>query len=139
MIRHLLLTCLLPIILVASANSEDDFNFTASANDFLRLCEAKENQATVMTGACTGYVQGVIDGFDAAFIFGQTARHEPPKGFFCTPPESTMGQKYRVVVKFMKDHPEKDHLPVNGIVVEAIVKAFPCPQAKTAEVPPPNK
>ncbi|MGD1080463.1 MAG: Rap1a/Tai family immunity protein [Candidatus Sulfotelmatobacter sp.] len=139
MMRYLLLACLLPLALVASANSEEDYNFTSSGNDFLRLCDVNEEHATTMTGACRGYVAGVIDGFDGAFILGQTSRHEPPKGLFCTPAESTLGQKYRVVVKFMKDHPEKDHLPASALILEAILGAFPCPQAKTPEVPPPNK
>jgi hypothetical protein len=141
MMRYWFLACFLPVVLAAAANpqSEDSFNFTTSGNDFLRLCEIKEEHATVMDGACMGYVAGVIDGFDGAFILGQTSRHEPPKGVFCMPAESTLGQKYRVAVKFMKDYPEKDHLPASALVFESIIDAFPCPQAKVPEVKAPNR
>jgi hypothetical protein len=114
---------------LANSTPKENSDFTASGNDFLRVCE-KDDSPTVTKGVCLGYVNGVLDGVDLAVGIGAAAHHVQPKGL-CLPSESTMGQKYRVVVKYMNDHPEKTHLPTNVLVLEAITEAFPCPKDNT--------
>ena len=133
--RYLLLACVLSGVLLASgATPEQDLNFS-NGNDFLRVCET--NGDHTFDGFCRGYVGGVIDGFDCAAIVGQAARHETMTGAFCIPAEVTLGQKYRVATKFMRDHPEKTHEPTNLLIVQAITEAFPC--AKVSGKPQANK
>jgi Rap1a immunity proteins len=134
--RYLVLACLLSGVLLASGPTpEQDVNLAVSGNDFLRVCDTQAASKTVFDGVCLGYVGGVLDGVDLAFGLGATARKEPVKSTFCLPAESTLGQKYHVVVKFIKDHPGKAHFPTDLLIFEAIVEAFPpCPQA--AEKPP---
>jgi hypothetical protein len=134
---RLLLASLLPVALLASASPQQEgFDFTASGNDFLRVCKINEGNATVTNGACLGYVNGVLDGVDLAAGLGAVARKETPKKALCLPSESTMGQKYRVVLKFINDHPEKAHLPTNLLILEATAEAFPCPQVKAPDTAP---
>jgi Rap1a immunity proteins len=47
--------------------------------------------------------------------------------FFCEPDDTiTNGQALRVVVKFLRAHPELLHLPEVVLVVRAFSEAFPC-------------
>jgi hypothetical protein len=136
--RYLLLACLLPVALVAPANSvpEESLNLSASGNDFLRVCEPRREHGTFIDGACTGYTNGVIDGYDYAFALIQAQHHEPVKGAFCPPDEVTRGQQYRAAVKFMQDHPEKSHRIASALIADSMVEAFPCAQAKAPETAP---
>ncbi len=47
------------------------------------------------------------------------------KPLFCTPPVQMM-KSARIVVKYLKDHPEKLHEEAVGLAVEALSEAFPC-------------
>ncbi len=86
------LACLLQVVLLASANPQEKFNLTASGNDFLRVCEPREENSTPIDGVCSGYVNGVIDGYDYAFASMQGQLHEPIKGAFCPPDEINRAQ-----------------------------------------------
>jgi hypothetical protein len=134
--RHSLLACLLPVVLLASANPAGDFKLTASGNDFLRVCEPRGGHPAAIDGLCSGYANGVIDGYDYAFGLIQAQRHEPVNGAFCPPDGINRAQQYRVAVKFMRDHPEETHRVASALIAEAMVAAFPCPQAKAPEKAP---
>jgi hypothetical protein len=103
-------------------------DFRASGNDFLRICD-EANIIDVTRGACLGYVNGVIDGFQGAYALGNAASGRPVDSGqpFCLRQDVTMGQKLRVVVQFLKTHPEKTDLPMDILIFHATVDAFPCP------------
>lgn len=61
-------------------------------------------------GYCRGMVEGVSD--------------TSPK--ICPGGNVTFGQEFRVVVKYLQDHPEELHLPNTALVEKALAKAFPC-------------
>jgi len=130
----LVVACLLQVVLLASDNPQENFNLIASGNDFLRVCEPRGEHSTAVDGFCSGYANGVIDGYDWAFASKQGQRNEPIKGAFCPPDEINRAQQYRVAVKFMKDHPEETHRVAVALIAEAMVAAFPCPQN-----PPPKE
>jgi hypothetical protein len=44
----------------------------------------------------------------------------------CPPYESTYGQEFRIVTKYLQDHPEELHLKNSDLVEKALAKAFPC-------------
>jgi hypothetical protein len=100
-------------------------NFAESGNDFLRICDSPSEQIGSVSGACTGYVQGVVEG---AAVIGDhfVQKANPAAHFICLGSEVTIGQEYRVVVKFIKDHPEKSDKATPYLIVEAMVGAFPC-------------
>ncbi len=111
--KHLifLVACSLALGSVATAQNLD-VNFAHSGYDFLRICGAAK-PASYIDGACTGYVQGVVEGAD--------------NPVFCLDPDVTVGRRYRIVVKFLKAHPEKTDKRTRYLVVEAMTDAFPCP------------
>jgi Rap1a immunity proteins len=65
-------------------------------------------------GACTGYINGVSAGLRAA-------------GLVCEANTVTFGQEHDIVVKFLSDHPELQHMPAYGLTTAAMIQAFPCP------------
>lgn len=49
--------------------------------------------------------------------------------FACIPDAVPILQMGRVLVKWLRDHPERLHEPKNGLVRDALKEAFPCPAA----------
>jgi hypothetical protein len=45
---------------------------------------------------------------------------------YCPGPNVTSGQTYRIVVKFINDHPEKSDHEARILIVNAAASAFPC-------------
>jgi len=115
--------------LCAAQDASQAYNFTASGNDFLRVCD-DANIALVTRGACVGYVNGVLDGFHGAYALGNAAAGRPVETGqpFCLRPEVTMGQKLKVVIQFLKTHPAETDLPMDILILHATVEAFPCPK-----------
>ena len=75
-------------------------------------------------GTCVGYVRGVIDGtIDAWNTLLRSANGSQP---FCAPAGVTVGQEQRIVLKYIKDHPEREHLLTSALVFRALSEAFPC-------------
>jgi hypothetical protein len=128
------------LLLVASvlsaAQTAPDVNFGLSGNDFLRICDAAKPDAEVF-GACFGYVTGVIDGIYLYYELHAVFTKSGPPQIFCFRPEVTNGQKFRVVVQFIKTHPEKTDMPTSNLIFHATLDAFPCP--KTEPTPPPQR
>ena len=113
-LQILLVACSLALCPFITAQNLD-VNFAHSGNDFLRICDAPQKIA-YLDGACTGYVQGVVEGAD--ILVKQPA--------FCPGPDVTLGQRFRIIVKFLKEHPEKTDKQTRYLVVEAMTAAFPC-------------
>ncbi len=70
---------------------------------------------------CFAYVAGVADmvgSISVPMVSGFTA--------VCFPDETTLGQLNRVVVKYLKAHPEETHEPAVVLVTVALREAFPC-------------
>jgi hypothetical protein len=109
-----LILCSLAVCTLASAQNLD-VNFAHSGNDFLRICDSTQPVAYI-DGACMGYVQGVVEGADILV----------KQPLFCPGPDVTLGQRYRIIVKFLKEHPEKTDQQTRYLVVEAMKVAFPC-------------
>jgi hypothetical protein len=88
-----------------------------TGNDLLRYCKNYErDDATFVEGVCAGHVVGV---FDMMVEF-------PIPGARICPGRVERGQVVRVVVKYVKEHPEQLHLPAVVLTKTALVNAFPC-------------
>lgn len=68
------------------------------------------------TGACVAYLAGVIDGM----WWGKP-------NTICFPDGVTQGQAAAVIVKYMRENPERMHLSAPVLVADALMPAFPCP------------
>jgi len=75
-------------------------------------------------GYCLGLVRGLVTMNDAWQHDTKDASR-----FFCTPLSNTTGQFIRVVVKYLKEHPERLHEQDMGLATVALRDAFPCPPA----------
>ena len=71
-----------------------------------------------------------------AVAAGRTQRRAFPDGIpptivarlYCAPKEVTVGQLVLVIVKFLRDHPERLHQGRAALTMEALTTAFPCPK-----------
>ncbi len=100
-----------------------------SGNAFLSLCEdsadSASKQSHLQQGECFGYVDGVDDGIRIAYdIMSQ------PKPY-CLPDGVTHGQMMRVLIKFIKDHPEKAHSQTRVLEIRSFMDAFPCTRSES--------
>lgn len=99
----------------ASADDGDVFAFK-TGNDLYELCKAK-------AAACPAYLFGALDGI----TWMQTALGGDAK-IFCV--ENVTGyQLVDVVMKYMREHPEKRHIMASTIMVDALFSypGFLCP------------
>jgi hypothetical protein len=112
-----------------------------SGNAFDRACssmatKSKEEMSEIEllhAMACTSYVKGLSDGINLELGLldaeGKTQVPEP----YCS--KGTDGieqvQKVRVVLKYIRNNPEKAHLPTSVLFAFAMHEAFPpCPDKK---------
>jgi hypothetical protein len=99
-------------------------NVTAEMEDvsgalLKKLCTSfVDRPASTPDGMCIGYVVGVMS------IVKYT-------DYFCLPDKSTHSQATLVVKKYLSEHPEKLHLDADGLVLDALIEAFPCPKSPT--------
>lgn len=71
---------------------------------------AENGYESFRDGMCRGLIEGVSD--------------ISPK--VCPPNGATYGQEYRVVLKYLQDHPEELHLRDTDLIEKALTQAFPC-------------
>jgi len=103
-----------------------------SGNAFLRLCSAIDKEDKTSTEwahvmACTGFVTGFTRGVEFGSLYVEDKAHKKVPHLFCTPSEIENGQIIRIVLKYIRDNPAEAHLPTGALVVDALQKAFPCP------------
>ena len=105
MTRAILVAVALSCFGVGGAHAFDN------GNELHESCQRPESPAS--RGLCSGYIVGVAD----------TLKN---LGAFCWPRGSTRGQVTDVVTLYLRDHPEKRHLPAYELVTAALKEKFPC-------------
>jgi hypothetical protein len=117
----LLWTFVLPL-----ARSQDNVgDFQARGSAFLSRCDGMTNESSSMKGACIGYVIGVNQGFT---LGRDTANLDP---VYCTPQGVAASQLMAILIKYIRDHPEKSHLETSALEITSLIDAFPCkPEVK---------
>jgi hypothetical protein len=91
----------------------------STGNDLNAACKSTDPLETV---ACVSYIKGVLDGAGVDRIIGKV----PPA--WCSRPEVTNGQIRDVVLKFLDNDPAIRDQSAAGIIMFAMVGAFPCPK-----------
>ena len=107
MLKKSALTVLFVLLLSSPALCEKQF---VSGNQLLINCE---DNLEYTEGHCTGYVSGV---FDNSIVINKQ----------CLPQNATSGQMIKVVVTYLKEHPERLTTSASVLVQAAINEAFPC-------------
>lgn len=82
-----------------------------TGNDVMDSWNNKYHESNSMI---RGYFAGVQDSYNGVY--------------FCVESEVKMSQAAEIVIKYMKDNPEKWHKAGKILVIEALDKAFPCKQ-----------
>ena len=86
-----------------------------NGNELLAHCEAEEGSFD--SALCIGYIQGFAD------TESLTVKADSP---FCTPDGVSVGQLRAIIVKDMKEHPEKLHYPAAMLARFSLRDTFPC-------------
>jgi hypothetical protein len=117
------------------AECERRQSFYDSGNAFARECSSMNKQTTEMTGAeinegvkCAVYVKGLFDGIQAErtrLLVTDPAKASP--AFFCEEKfnEVENGQIVRILLKYIRDNPDKAEQPVAALFMFAMRDAFP--------------
>ena len=99
----------------------------ATGNDMLELCEINRS-------VCIWYAMGWDHGHDVSVTVAgwQRGRKDikailrlAPTGI-CAPPQATNHQLGDVLIKYLQDHPKKQHEPIRDLTALAFREAFPC-------------
>ena len=118
---------------VAPANAQPDI--TSSGNDFLASCSVIEKPSEQLTdvdflklGTCWGFMQGLEEGIGLSFAAVNKREGSMADLGVCFPSEGTVTteQSTRIVLKYIREHPEKAHERTATLVVVAMKTAFPC-------------
>ena len=88
-----------------------------SGNFLLETCEAEN---PVSWDYCRAFIAGAGDGFETGSIYGGGGQP------FCYPEGNTLGQAVRIVMKYLKEHPETLHYFAAELVALALIEAWPC-------------
>jgi hypothetical protein len=104
---------------------------SSSGNAFLRLCSViDESEMTplekVHKVACLEYLEGFTHGVLAEVEWAHAITGKEPPPPYCRPEHVENGQLVRIVLKYIRNHPETAQKPTAALVVEALLEAFPC-------------
>jgi hypothetical protein len=125
--------CLLTLVVLCSLSSAQTptENLHDSGNAFLRVCAAVEkvHDLTVRDvenqEASAGYLSGFSEGI--AFAAQDTRTKTTFEVPYCAKSEEAeAGQLVKIVLKYIREHPEEAHLRTYLLVGRALQKAFPC-------------
>jgi hypothetical protein len=117
----------------ALAQAQPDI--TSSGNDFVASCSLIEKPSEQLTevdflklGTCWGFMQGLEEGIGLSFAVVNKGEGSIADLGICFPSEGTVTteQSTRVVLKYIREHPEKAHERTATLVVLAMKNAFPC-------------
>ncbi len=110
MVRLVLMTGVVLALLCNPAGADPK-----SGNYWLDACTS---EVGVRRAACAGYLLGFNDLQSVASLDA-----------YCLPSGVTLEQTKHVVVKFLRDNPQRLHEPIARLVLKALQTAFPCRDA----------
>lgn len=121
-------------LLVSGCLMAQDFDWKGDGSSLLKKCSLavrvfdgeKLSSLDALEGTfCVGYVSGV---HDADFMVQMLEDHEKVAlmKHACPPSNASTDQAVRIVVKYLRDNPERLHMPASVIVTDAVRSAFPC-------------
>jgi Rap1a immunity proteins len=100
-----------------------------TGNELLAACDAVGDLGWQQRARCIGYIIGVHHGYKRGWARGYTAALQDKPADVCLPSaDVTYGQIRDIAVRALRTQPEHRHLDADGIIIEALRKAFPCPK-----------
>lgn len=113
-----ILACTFVLLTATTPAKADVFENTQTGNGLLGLCRSSDNSREML--ACYSYLKGTLDGW---LTSENTFRNEPS---FCIPKGVTLIQLRDILVRWLDDNPERRHAEGSALIVNAIVRSFPC-------------
>lgn len=98
------------------AQQPDTFD---TGNGVLAICGSTSPSDNMR---CYAFLDGLSEGISVMAIRDKTRKP------FCIPAGVTKGQATDIVVKFLRENPERRHLDGTLLVVVSLHSAFPCPE-----------
>ncbi len=119
---------LLTILLLPSVSYAGDGNELLS--NCSKACKASDGEDVSSfnyfgMGTCMGTIRGVIDAGEIINISAES-RGYTKQNLYCVPVEMSTVQATKVVVDYLKAHPEDLHQRDTTLTVLALMEAFPC-------------
>jgi hypothetical protein len=114
----------------SSAQTSREFPST-SGNAFLRICPVVDkdrmtHEDVVNAVECVSYIEGFVSGVQQEVAFAHVVGKIKPPTLFCHTEVAENGQLVRVVLKYIRNHPEEAHKDTAFLAAEALREAFPC-------------
>jgi hypothetical protein len=114
--------------------AQDDWK--GDGNSLLRKCSLavrifdgdgeKLSSTDAVDGSfCTGYILGSHDTDYAVQMIEEHDKITVMK-HACVPSDASTAKVVRVVVKYLRDNPERLHMPASILVIDAVRSSFPC-------------
>lgn len=135
----LVIVVVTPLASAPASRAGKDENLSDSGNAFVRTCSAIENTSTasdpqqMAAAGCAAYVMGLSEGitFEASYVGAVVGNRAPLPYCQADTYEVEQGQKVRILLKYIRNNPEKAHMITSALFVNAMGDAFPpCPQKK---------
>lgn len=105
-----------------SIATEDGNELLKGCNVFVQLLDegTMDQESAIDVGRCIGFMEATLNWGKLYEI------KNPESAFFCTPSDLKTGQAVRIIVKYMREHPEDLHEPKIFLVIAALRSAYPC-------------
>ena len=85
------------------------------------LQDCAEPLGFLRSNSCVDYIEGIKDLLNYLRANDVSSIRLP-----CTPPNITLGQMRDVILKFLRDNPQYEHINGAPAVYAALIAAFPC-------------
>ncbi len=116
--KHVIILGVLTIISLALIATDTRAGWI-NGNELYKKCTVKESSELYFMDSsyCLGYIMAVTEVYLSSGKFYKIS---------CIPGEVDPGQLKDILVKYLRDHPEKRHLSGYALIMESQVAAFPC-------------
>lgn len=104
----------------------------------IKLHDNKEAKATTVdymkSSACISYISGADDMHNfIGYMLAVLGDQKDLKKYYlyCLPPDFAVGQGIRIIVKYLKEHPEELHYPAAFLIANIFKINYPCKERQT--------
>ena len=109
------------------AEVHDGNDLLQKCNNVIKIYEdgMEESETTENMLADASFCSGMMQGMTNTIIFFDT--FQVTQSIVCLPEDGiSNGQAAKVVIKYLKEHPEQLHVVDSGLAFLALMDAFPC-------------
>jgi hypothetical protein len=121
-----------------SQNIDKRESVSESGNAFVRTCSSvdapsgeKSDLVLAQVAVCAAYVDGLANGIQLELdLLESDGKGKFPEPHCAGDGRVEVGQMIRILLKYIRDNPEKAHWPTAALFALAMKQSFPCPIRK---------